>query len=339
MKRIVLFSFAALTAFLAAGCGPKNNGANGKQELDSPVVSVVTAQKDIVPLTSEYSSVVEAKVVNNIAPQSAVRINAIHAEVGDYVEAGKVLAEMDPVSLQKAKLQMTNDKNELDRARELYSVGGISKSDLELLELSASLSRSTYENLEENTVLVSPVTGYITARNYDAGDMYTMGQPIYVVEQIVPVKMVINVSESDFSKVKEGMPVRISLDAYPGEVFNGKLSLIYPTIDPATHTFSVEVEAKNADRRIRPGMFARVVIEFGENNSVVLPDIAVIKQTGSGERFVYKVVDNKAEYVKINVGRRMGDRYEVLSGVDEGDLVVVKGQNRLKSGIEVTINK
>lgn len=339
MKRIVLFTFAALTVFVAAGCGPKNGGASGKQEAEAPAVNVVTAQRDIVPLTNEYSSVVEAKAVNNIAPQSAVRINAIYAEVGDYVEAGKVLAEMDPISLQKAKLQMTNDSNELERARELYSVGGISKSDLDLLELSASLSKSTYENLEENTVLVSPVTGYVTARNYDAGDMYSMSQPIFVVEQIVPVKMVINVSESDFSKVRKGMPVRISLDAYPGETFSGKVSLIYPTIDPATHTFAVEVEAGNADRRIRPGMFARVVIEFGENNSIVLPDVAVIKQTGSGERFVYKVVGNKAEYVRVSVGKRMGDRYEILSGVEEGDLVVTKGQNRLKSGIEVTVNK
>lgn len=339
MKKIVLFSFAALTAFLAVGCGQNNRGTDAKQEPESPVVSVVTAQKDIVPLTGEYSSLVEAKAVNNIAPQSAVRIKAIYAEVGDYVQAGKVLAEMDPVSLQKAKLQMTNDRNELERARELYSVGGISKSDLELLELSASLSESTYENLMENTVLVSPVTGYVTARNYDAGDMYSMGQPIYVVEQIVPVKMKINVSEGDFSRVRKGMPVRISLDAYQGESFDGKVSLIYPTIDPATHTFAVEVEAPNADRRIRPGMFARVVIEFGENSSVVLPDIAIIKQTGSGERFVYKVTDGKAEYVKVGIGRRMGDRYEVLSGVNEGDQVVVKGQNRLKSGIEVTVNR
>lgn len=338
MKRTVSAIIALAVLAAVQGCGSRNAGQGGTSA-QKPAVSVVTAQKEDVAHVSTYSSKVEAKVVNNIAPQSAMRIVRLNAEVGDYVTAGTVLAEMDSISLQKARLQMVNDDNEYRRSKELYDVGGLSKSDLEMMELAASISKSTYENLRENTVLTAPVNGYVSARNYDAGDMFSMGQPIYVLEQVIPVKLKINVSEGDFRYIRQGMPVNISVDSYPGEEFAGKVSLIYPTIDPATHTFAVEVEVRNTDRRLRPGMFARVDVLFGTERNIVLPDNAVIKQQGSGERFVYIVREgNVAEYVKVVPGIRMGDRYEILGGVEEGDIVVTKGQNRLKSGVEVTIN-
>lgn len=338
MKRTVISAIALAMLVAAAGCGSRNSSSSASAE-ELPLVSVVTAQKENVARIGTYSSVVEAKVVNNIAPQSAMRIVKVNAEVGDYVKAGTVLAEMDPISLQKACLQMVNDRDELARGKELYEVGGISKSELEMLELASSLSKTSYDNLKENTVLTAPVDGFISARNYDAGDMYSMSSPIYVLEQILPVKLVINVSETDFRNVREGMTVNIAADAYPDETFTGKVTLIYPTIDPVTHTFKVEVDVANADKRLRPGMFARVSVDFGSESNVVLPDNAVIKQAGAGDRFVYIVREGSTvELVKIVPGIRMGNRYEVLSGVEQGDVVVVKGQSRLKSGIEVRVN-
>ena len=98
--------------------------------------------------------------------------------------------------------------------------------------------------------MLSPISGIVTARNYDSGDMYSGGNPIYTVEEIRPVKLMVNVSESLFTKVKKGHEVDIRLDVYGDEVFKGKVNLVYPTIDPATRTFPVEIKIANSHERV-----------------------------------------------------------------------------------------
>ena len=202
------------------------------------------------------------------------------------------------------------------------------------------MTKTQVENLLENTVLRSPIDGVVTARNYDVGDMYAMSAPLYTVEQIKPVKLLVAVSESDYTKVKKGDSVEISADAIPGKTFYGKIEKIYPTIDAATRTFNVEVVVANNYSTLRPGMFARVVVDFGSNNNVVIPDVAVVKQQGSGERFVYVLnEDGTVTYTKVVLGRRMGTEYEVLEGLSDGAKVVTGGQIRLKDGIKVIVNE
>lgn len=135
------------------------------------------------------------------------------------------------------------------------------------------------------------------------------------------------------------MPVEIKLDVYGDELFNGKINLIYPTIDAATRTFRVEVGISNGDMRVRPGMFARVKLNLGTENNVVVPDLAVIKQAGSGDRYVYVYENGKVSYNKVVLGRRMQDEYELKSGVANNSKVVVAGQARLVDGAEVQVEE
>ena len=207
-----------------------------------------------------------------------------------------------------------------------------------MAKLSLNITKKTYNNLAENTYLRRPINGVVTARNYDKGDMYSMTQPIFVVEQIVPVKMLINISESLFTQVHQGMEFNIEVDAYPGETFQGTVNLIHPTVSATTHTFPVEVVCQNTDQRLRPGMFARVTATFGVNHNIVVPDIAVVKQQGSGENFIYVLnADSTVTYTKVELGRRLGDRYEIVSGLNEGDVIVTEGQARLKNGSAVQV--
>ncbi len=345
MKSIVFQTALPLAAaaVLAAGCGnnpAKSVGTAGPAEEEIPLVTVQQVFAEDVPQYGTYTSTVQSFVKNNIAPQTAGRITDINVEIGDYVKAGQVLAEMDDVNLLQAKLKMLNDSTEFSRLSGLYDAGGLSKSDLDAMELSYNVSRSSYENLLENTVLLSPVDGVVSARNYDRGDMYSLGQPIYVVEQIVPVKLLIGISEADYTKVGKGDTVEVSADAFPGRTFRGRINRIYPTIDPATHTFTAEIVVPNHDRVLRPGMFARVRVLFGVNRSVVVPDAAIVKQTGSGERFVYVLnSDNTVTYKSVKLGVRMDSEYEVLSGLDDGDRIVTEGQIRLRSGIKVSVRE
>ena len=344
MKTILRSTVAAVAVITAVSCG--NIADKGSKQAETvaadvtPTVSVEQVSVKEVPQLATYTSTVQAYVKNNIAPQMTGRITKINVEIGDFVTKGQVLAEIDKASLLQAQLQLKNQETELARLKALYDAGGLSKSDYDAIELSYNVTKTQVENLIENTVLRSPINGVVTARNYDVGDMYAMSAPIYTVEQIKPVKLLVAVSESDYTKVKKGDSVEIKADALPELTFNGKIDKIYPTIDAATRTFLTEVVVSNNYNTLRPGMFARVTINFGSNNNVVIPDVAVVKQQGSGERFVYVLnADGTVTYQKIVLGRRMGTEYEVLEGLSDGDKIVTGGQIRLKDGIKVTVNE
>ncbi len=344
MKSAVKTIIPALSILMVAGCGngkSDNTGSGNAAPAEEKVASVSVMDVTVkdVPQEDEYTSTVEAYATNNIAPQSASRIQRIYVEIGDYVKAGQVVARMDEVSLSQSKLTMTNDSLEYSRLKGLYEEGGVSKSDLDAMELKYNVSRTQYNNLLENTVLRSPISGVITARNYDRGDMYT-GTPIYVVEQITPVKMLVGISEADYTSVKKNDVVTVSVDALPGQTFSGRIVRIYPTIDAATHTFKAEVQVANADRVLKPGMYARVKVTFGINRSPVVPDGCVVKQQGSGVRSVFVLQsDGTVKECEVKLGRHVGTEYEILSGVSEGDKVVVKGQASLRNGAKVSVQE
>ena len=324
----------------AVACGNGNNA--GKQAAAPaaivPNVEVSVAQARMVPQESTYASTVEAYAVNNIMPQSGGRIRKINVEVGDYVQKGQVLAEMDRLQLDQLELQIQNDEVEYERLKSLYKEGGVSQSDFETAELGYKVRKSNYENVKENTILRSPVTGYITARNFDAGDMFAMSAPLFTVQQVVPVKLLVGISESEYTKVKKGDAVTLTADALPGRTFKGRVERLYPTIDAATHTFKAEVTVPNADKILRPGMYARVTVNFGTRNSVIVPDKALVKQEGTGTRFIYVLQeDGTVRYLPVTVGRHMDAEYEITAGLEAGQTIVVKGQAALKDGVKVNV--
>ena len=335
-------SILAAAVLLLAGCASQGSGSNaqGQQAVPAakPVVYVVEAVYRSVPRTTVYSSTVQANVTNNIAPQSAGRIQKLNVEIGDFVSKGQVLAEMDRVQLDQAELKLRNDETELERVRALLAQGDISQADFDQLELACNVSRTSYNNLLENTILRSPVSGVVTARNYDRGDMYSMSQPIYTVQQISPVKILVAISETDYTLVHKGDKVSLTADALPGKAFEGSVSRLYPTMDASSHTFNVEVQVPNNDRKLRPGMYVRASVNFGEGRSIVVPDTAIQKMQGAGTRTVFVINDEGVSELRIvELGRHWDGNYEILSGLSEGEKVVYKGNSALKAGTAVEI--
>jgi len=334
MKKSILI-LAALAAVACANQGANQPAAPAET---TPNVEVAKAVSRDVAQDNTYASTIQAYAVNNIAPQTAGRIRKINVEVGDYVTKGQILAEMDRLQLDQTELQVQNDDIEYERLKGLYKEGGVSQSDFETAELGYKLRKTNLENLRENTILRSPINGFVSARNFDAGDLFSMSSPIFTVQQVTPVKLLVGISESEYTKVKKGQAVTLTVDAIPGQTFNGKIERIYPTIDPATHTFKVEVNVPNTDRVLRPGMYARVNVNFGFRHSVIVPDKALVKQEGTGTRFIYVLkADNTVSYLPVTIGRHMGQEYEILSGLEEGATVVVKGQSTLRDGVKVNV--
>ncbi len=337
MKVILKSLLIASVAMAGVSCKEKKT-VQEEQTEKIPSVKVETVYSRDVAQQTTFTGTVEAYVLNNIAPQQPRRISRILVDVGDRVKAGQLLVELDRSALVQAKAQMENALKEYERTNELYEFGGASKSEWDARRLQYDVAKSTYDNMLENTTLVSPVSGIVSARNYDNGDM-AGASPILVVEQIRPVKIMINVSESLFSKVKRGMKIYVTFDAYGEEQFIGKVSRVYPTVDNATRTFQVEVSLPNSDERVRPGMFARVTMPYGVANHVVVPDRAIMKLMGSGDRYVYvyNPADGTVRYSKVELGRRMDAEYEILSGVENGEQVVVTGLNALSNGAKVEL--
>ena len=338
-KTVISFAVLAMTALLTA-CGGKSQEAQPTATVEVVKSAVKVAQVSVRPVDQvrDYVGTVQAEVKNNIAPQAPGRIAKIFVEVGDHVTKGQKLVQMDAANLQQLTLQIENQKVDFARIKELYAVGAVSKAEFDNMKMSLDVAETQYKNIMENTQLLSPIDGIVTARNYDNGDLYA-GAAILTVEQIRPVKLMVNVSENYYSKVKKGDKAAITLDALPGETFTATVSLKYPTINAATHTFPVELTLTNKDEKVRPGMFARAQINFGTENHVVIPDVAVVKQPGSGERFVYLYDNGKVNYVKVELGQRLDDAYELLGGVADGATVVVAGQTRLTDGAEVRVEK
>ncbi|NDV59830.1 efflux RND transporter periplasmic adaptor subunit [Bacteroides sp. 519] len=327
--------YPLIAMLLLTGCNQNKPLPETIQEKVKVQVKQVTARE--VDQMGTFTGTIEAEITNNIAPQNPARIKKVYVEVGDNVRAGQMLAEMDAVNLNQIKLQMENDRIEFERVDELYKVGGISKSTWDAKKMAYELSKSSYDNLQENTILTSPISGLVTKRYYDSGDMYNGGTPIYVVEQTKPVKLMVNVSEMLYTQVKKGMEVDIILDVFGDEVFTGFVKVIHPSIDPGTRTFAVEIQINNADGRIIPGMFARVTFNYGTAYRVLAPDRAIIKQSGSADRYVYVYKDGTVYYRKVTLGQLIGDEYEIIEGLQEGETVAITALNRLTSGAEIEV--
>ena len=332
IKQILSMACASL---LLVSCSGKEETAT-KQVDEKPLVKIQKVYEQEVPQTAEYTATVEGFKTNNISTSTPNRIKRILVDVGSPVRAGQALVILDDVNIEQQKIRLANQKVNLDRAKELLNIGGGTQQTVDQLQAEYDAAMRAYNNAKENTVLTAPMSGVVTAKNNDPGD-YTSGSPILVIEQMQPVKVIVSVNESDFPRIKKGQKLNVKLHVYGDEIFTGTVHLIHPTIDPATRTFQVEVTLPNSDNRVRSGMFARVIFDFGAKKNVVVPDMAIVKQTGSGNRYVYVYKDGKVSFNKVELGQRLGNSYELISGIPSGSDVVISGQSRLNDGMEVGI--
>ncbi|MDR1006219.1 MAG: efflux RND transporter periplasmic adaptor subunit [Bacteroidales bacterium] len=336
MKRLAYI--AAVLPILFIGCGKDKTSNKGAEDNQTPKVTIEAAQKKEIDQIYTFTSTVDAKVKNYISSAGGTRIARIWVEVGDRVAKGQKLVTMENTSLLTSQSQLDNLSIELNRTKALYQSGGASKQQLDQLQLQYDVAKKNVDNLKENIVLTSPISGVVTMRNFDDGDV-SGSSPILQVMQVNPVKLKINVSESFYTRVKLGMNVKATTDIYGTEEFDGRISLIYPTIDPATRTFTCEINVANANNKLKPGMFGRVELNLGRANTVLISDKAIIKQSGTNDKYVYVERNGVVEYRLVELGRRLGNQYEILKGINEGENVVVTGQTRLLDGMKVEVIK
>jgi RND family efflux transporter MFP subunit len=303
----------------------------------------------------------------DVVPRAPGRLVSVNVQLGDRVRRGQLLAKIEDfeiveqvkqaeASLEVAKATIRQRDADLkvaelnfERSKNLFGRQLLAKQALDdaesrflaaqaQLDLSQAQSTQTSARLDElrinlgNTRIISPVDGYVAKRNADAGAWVSNNAPVVSVVDISRLRLVANVVEKDLRLVNQGDPATFEVDAFPGEKFKGRIARVAPVLDPATRTAPMEVEIVNTENRLKPGMYARVLLEIEEHKDATLvPKVAVVDFEGKRGVWIPDG-ENKARFIEVKLGLEDPERMEILEGVKPGDRVVTDGAASLRSG-------
>lgn len=334
-KSLMLIALAATMV----GCGSNATKSTGAAPVadEAVTIKVCTAQNMGMAINETYTSEILPYKQNDITPAAqGLHIEKILVDVGDRVKEGQVIVTMNRTNLKQLEINLATIEDSYNRMKPVHASGGISDQQMLELENSLNLQREVVDNMRRNSEIKAPISGVVTARNFEDGDLFT-SMPILHIMQINKLKVKANISEQYYPNVKVGDKVTITVDIFPNEVFEGKVSRINPALDAATRTFGVEITIPNSNERLRPGMFARATFHMGDVEGVMVDDVAVQKQAGSSERFVYVVKDGAVEKRFVRDGRRVGSKVSIIEGLEAGEVVATTSFVRLEDGKSVNI--
>lgn len=314
-------------------------------------VYYVKVEKAAIKGLSESFSLVGTITANNdvnIISETAGRVTAVFAKVGDYKQAGSVLFQVDDelkkAALMSAEANYEKAKKDYERFQQLYKEKSASDSQLDQAKLGFTLAEAQYivaKRQYNDTQIKTPISGYITARYVDVGSMVQGAPQATLVADIVDIsklKVKLNVAEKDVFSLKVNDSVSVTVDVYPGKVFNGKIESISYKSDEV-HTYPVEISLFNENKNpLKAGMFARVEFtSLKERKSIVIPREALLGSVKQAQIFV--VENGIAKLRNIVVGREAGTSIEVLQGLTVGEEIIVNGQNNIVENTPVTVIK
>ena len=343
MNRIVRNTTLLMAIALISACGGKGENRQAtttKKEAEK--VKVLTLQSERIAKQLELSSTLEGYETMNISPSITGHIEHIYVEVGSRVQKGAMLVRMDQTQLNTTRINLASTKTELDRVSALKASGSISEQVYDQTKAGYDQLVETERFQNENTFVRAQFSGVISAKNYEDGEMYT-GAPILTLTQIGRLKAIINIPETDYPLVKQGMKVDVHSDIYPDKSFPATIEIVYPTVDPTSHTFQAKLNIPNGGEKIRPGMFVRTTLPLGQIDAIVVPYQSVLKLSGSNDRYVFTNQNGTAHRVAVTLGQRFDDRIEIIpvipGDLKEGDQLVTTGQARLVDGAKLEIVK
>ena len=307
----------------------------------------------------------------SVAPRAAGRLQEVYVKMGDRVARGQRIATIEDFELQEQvkqaeaaqevsqatirqreadlQLALTN----VERSRNLFERQLLPKQTLDdnearyqsalaSLDLARAQTTQSKARLEElrinvaNTIITSPVNGFVSRRAVDPGAFVSQNAPVVDVVDITRVRLVANVVEKDLAELQTGDATRVQVDAYPGETFTGRIARVSPVLDPSTRTAPIEIEVPNPDFRLKPGMYARVRITTDTNKEALVVPSAAIADLG-GRRGVFQVLNDAAVFRTVQVGSELPNVVEILGGLEEGEQVITTGARALRDGDRVLV--
>jgi membrane fusion protein, multidrug efflux system len=363
--------FCLSLAALLGGC-KGNAKAEAKAEAKTVRVQLVSREDidDVLSYPADLKPWAEVRVFSRMPD----RILAFPWKDGDEVKRGSRLAVvraggisegMAQVGAQIDALdaQISTQKSDLTRMKELLTSGAIAQAEYERLESGLTASQAQRRALTagqgqlaataSDGTIVAPISGIIADKMLQVGDMASPAVPLCRIITVDQLKLELRLVESDVTKVRSGQQVQLKLDAYPGRVFQGVVTTVLPYLDQQTRTNTVEVavdnpkDPKTGERALKAGMFGRAELVVSKRNAVLvapepalLLDSLILEQQKPGEMLRKAFVVDEQGVAKqrlVRLGARKGSMLEVLDGLAEKERLIVRGQHGLKDGQKVQL--
>ena len=315
MNKIFKTTAIVMALCTLAACGGKGADKQATTtQKEAEKVKVQVLQSERIAKSIELSTTLEGYETMNVSPSITGHIEHIYVEVGSRVAKGAMLVRMDQTQLNTTRINLNNTKTELERVSALKASGSVSQQVYDQTKAGYDQLVETERFQNENTFVKAQFAGVISAKNFEDGEMYT-GAPILQLTQISRLKALINIPESYYPLVKQGMKVDVRSEIFPDQTFPATIEIVYPTVDPATHTFQAKLNIPNGGEKIRPGMYVKTTLALGEMDAILAPYQSVLKLTGSNDRYVFTNKDGVAHRVAVTLGQRFenaAERYDRL---------------------------
>lgn len=317
-------------------CGKKEEETTEQQERIEPV-EVTRLQTHEVERRITLSSNLQAYETVSISPSLTGKIEHIYVEIGDRVRRGDSIVRMDQQQYQTTRLTIANLRVEMARLDSLLTYGSATQQQRDQMELQLEQTKVNLKFLTTNTFNLSPITGVVTAKNYEDGELYS-GQPIVVLAEVDRLKTLVAIPESYLPRIRKGMSLQLLSDVYPDRVFPASVEVVYPTIDAATHTFQAKVVVPNKEGLLRPGMYVQTTIGLGTDRVITAPYSTVLKLIGANDRYVFIHNKGRAQRVTVEMGDRFGDDVEISAPeIHDGVELITAGEARLVDSVRVEV--
>ena len=373
MRRSFVPVVLLVSSLLVAGCSAPSTTAEAAPETTAPAapvidVPVVKASMGHVESALEISGTLAPRSRVPVKPKLPGTLEQVLVDIGDAVSIGQVIATLDRreidaqadaavaavavarAGLETAEAGLANASLEHDRAKNLFEKGALARQRLDAADTSHRAARAQRElaaanlaqaeaalrrsrEVQRNATITSPVTGYVVERNYDAGAI-PGDKPVVVVADLRQMKLEAGVSELEAGRLRVGMKARVSVQAKPGETFEGQLAAIAPEVDERNRHFRIDVRVPNDGRALLSGMYATArIIEATSANALLVPKEAVA--TKDGKRIVQRVAGDTVSTIEVIEGLSDGQRVQIVTGLAAGDLVLADARRPLPQGAKV----
>jgi membrane fusion protein (multidrug efflux system) len=352
MRRSVLFpGLLAATVLALAACGGDDaaqagpgGGAGGPPGgMQLPVETVTLAPR---PLAGGLQTVGSLRADESVVvrPEVAGRVERIHFTEGGRVKAGQPLFTLDAslarASLNEAQANLENSRRAATRAGELSKDKLIAQADYDRARASLGVDQARAASARtalEKMTLRAPFSGQVGLREVSVGEFVNVGQDLVTLVRLDPIEVDFSVPESALAQLRDGQAIQVTVDAFPGDTFDGKVVAIDPVIDPNSRSAKLRAQIPNPDHRLHPGQFAQLKLDTGNGsaNALLVPEQALMQD--GDVRFVYTVVDGKAKKTTVKTGTRTPGFVQVTDGLKAGDVVVTAGQAKpmMRDGMPV----
>ncbi|HVA77925.1 MAG TPA: efflux RND transporter periplasmic adaptor subunit [Candidatus Binataceae bacterium] len=353
-SRAAIMAAVLLAVFAVAGCRQSAAAGAVNPAPAKLVVAVAAAHQQTITRTAEVQGALYPREQTVLSSEVEGAVVQVGADFGDTVAAGQVLMRINPreyqlrldsavAALDQARARLENSRARYNRALELRKDGLLSPEQFDTIVSAMRVDQADGESAEkavalarkklDDTQIKAPFAGSVQKRMASLGEFVPVGQKLYELIAIDPIKLDCPMPERFVSLAKVGMPVRLTIDSRPGVTYTGVIKRIAPALDEQTRTLKIEAEVKNPDGALKPGFFAHVAMNLGQDRALVVPASAILRYAGVARVFI--VENGVARTREVTTGSVVGDQIEITAGLTDGEQVVTTDVDRLADGTAV----